>query len=282
MSDPGDIRASSRERWESSAEGWARTRESTYAMGVPVSRWLVDHVDPRPGQTVLELAAGLGDTGLMAAERVRPGGRVVITDGAEAMVEAARAHVADAGAADVQVRAMEAEWIDLPTASVDGVLCRFGLMLLVDPESALREMRRVLRPGGRVAVAVWDREEANPWMGVIRGVLRERGLAPAAAPSQPGPFALAEAGVLEALLDGTGFAEPEVQALDVTFAAPGLDAWWEQTLATSATTAQVVRELPPAEVYRLRDAVDAGYAPFVAQDGSVALPGRVLVAAASA
>jgi SAM-dependent methyltransferase len=249
-------------------------------MGEPVSRWLVDHVDPRPGQTVLELAAGLGDTGLMAAERVRPGGRVIITDGAEAMVEAARARVGDAD--DIEVRVMEAEWIDLETASVDGVLCRFGLMLLVDPETALREMRRVLRPGARAAVAIWDREEANPWMSVIRDALRERGLSPLPTPGQPGPFALAIPGAVEELFATAGFAEIEAEPLDVSFAAPSLDAWWEQTLAVSATTAKAVAALAPADVYRLRDAVDAGYDPYVREDGSVVLPGRALVAAASA
>jgi SAM-dependent methyltransferase len=282
MTDPGEQRALSREHWEASASGWARSHDTMVAMGEPVSRWLVDHVDPRPGQTVLELAAGLGDTGLMAAERVRPGGRVIITDGAEAMVEAARAHAAEAGAEGVEVRVMEAEWIDLETAGVDGVLCRFGLMLFVDPETALREMRRVLRPGGRAAVAIWDREEVNPWMSVIRDALRERGLSPMPTPGQPGPFALAIPGAVEELLATAGFAEIEAEPLDVSFTAPSLDAWWEQTLAVSATTAKAVAGLAPADVYRLRDDVDARYAPYVREDGSVVLPGRTLVAAASA
>ena len=153
----------------------------------PVSQWLVEAIHPQPGHRVLELAAGLGDTGLLAAQLVAPGGSVLITDGSDNMVAAAREHAEEVGAANVELRSMQAEWIDLPTASVDGVICRFGYMLLLDPEAALRETRRVLKPGGRVALAVWDELDRNPWMKVLRDALLERGLAPAAVPAGPGP-----------------------------------------------------------------------------------------------
>ena len=86
----------------------------------------------------------------MAAELLRPGGKLISTDGAEAMVAVARERAGELGLMDmVDARPMEAEWIDLDTASVDAVLCRWGYMLLADPETALRETRRVLRPDGR-------------------------------------------------------------------------------------------------------------------------------------
>ena len=135
---PDDYRAESRDRWEQSAAGWERRREEFQRMARPLSQWMVEAIAPQPGHRVLELAAGLGDTGLLAAELVRPGGEVLITDGAEAMVAAAARNAEAAGADNVETRVMEAEWIDLPTASTDGVLCRFGYMLLADPETALR------------------------------------------------------------------------------------------------------------------------------------------------
>ena len=134
--------------------GRASARPSS-ATRSPVSQWLLDAAHLQPGHTVLELAAGPADTGLLAAELVAPGGKAIITDNAEAMIEAATARAEEVGATNVEIRPMEAEWIDLPTASVDAVLCRWGYMLLADPEAALRETRRVLRPGGRVALAAW-------------------------------------------------------------------------------------------------------------------------------
>ena len=277
-----DAREEMLQRWEGVAPGWKATRELFQGAMLPVSQWMVEAIHPQPGHRVLELAAGLGDTGLLAAELVQPGGSVIISDGADGMVEAAREHAADLGATNVEVRQMQAEWIDLSAASIDGVLCRFGFMLLVDPEAALRETRRVLKPGGRVALAVWDAPGRNPWVAVIRGALDELGQAPAPAPNEPGQFALSSPQAVEGLLDATGFDDVEIEGLDLAFAAGSLDEWWEFAVQTSPGLAAGVSGLAPAEHYKLRDGVDAGYAEFVRDDGSLLLPARALVAAASA
>jgi SAM-dependent methyltransferase len=275
-------RADSRERWEAAAAGWREHRETMQRDAMEVSRWMLEAAGLQPGHTVLELAAGPGDTGLLAAELVAPGGRAIITDGAEAMVEIARARAKEVGATNVELRTMEAEWIDLPAASVDAVLARWGYMLLADPEAALRETRRVLRPGGRVALAAWDAAEHNPWLTRIGKVLIDRGLMEPDPPGTPGPLAFAVPGRIEELLDAAGFDDIEVQAIDLEFHAGSLDAWWEQAVGTSGRVSGIVARLGPAEHYQLRDAVDAAYAEFVRSDGSVAVPGRTLVAAASA
>jgi ubiquinone/menaquinone biosynthesis C-methylase UbiE len=270
------------ERWERMADGWKANRAVLQRTALPVSQWMVEAIHPQPGHRVLELSAGLGDTGLLAAELVRPGGSVLITDGAEAMVRAAREHAEELGADNVELRAMQAEWIDLPTASVDGVLSRFGYMLLVDPEAALRETRRVLKPGGRVALAVWGPQEDNPWTGVVREAIDALGAGPPVDPQRPGPFSLSAPGAVQEVLETAGFDEVEVEALDVRFEAPSREAWWDYIVQTSPTVGDVVGALAPAEHYRLRDAVDAGYAAYVRDDGSLLMPGRALVAAATA
>ncbi len=282
LADPDTFRAASRGRWEEAAPGWAAVREAFSAATAPVSRWLVDAVDPQPGQTVLELAAGPGDTGLLAAERLRPGGKLLSTDGALAMVEVAKGRAEELGLSDVvEAKPMEVEWIDAQTASIDAVLCRWGYMLVPDPETALRETRRVLKPGGRVAFAVWADPAANPW--IAGNQLVELGFTEPPAPNTPGPFALSDPDLVRELLYGAGWTDDIViEPLDFAFSAPDLDAWWGQQLDCSISLKELVAGLAPAEHYRLRDAVDADLARFVQPDGSVRIPARTLVASATA
>jgi SAM-dependent methyltransferase len=275
-------RADARERWEAAAAGWARDREAMQRDAMEVSRWLLEAAELQPGHTVLELAAGPADTGLMAAELVAPGGKAIITDNADAMIEVAQARAKEVGATNVEIRPMEAEWIDLPAASIDAVICRWGYMLLADPEAALRETRRVLRPGGRVALAAWAGPEDNPWIALMGRTMVERGLVEPEAPDTPGPLAFADPAFIEELLDAAGFEDVEIEPLDFAFHAPSLDEWWEHAIRTSGRFSRVVAGLSPADHYALRDAVDAAYEPYVRDDGSLEIPARALMAAASA
>src|SRR6201994_1228904 len=111
-------RQSSLQGWEEAAAGWVRSGERIRAFGPPVSHWMLDAVAPQPGQRVLELAAGLGETGLLAAELVAPVGGAIISDQAEAMLVGARARAAELGLSNIEFQVINAEWIDLPAAGV--------------------------------------------------------------------------------------------------------------------------------------------------------------------
>jgi SAM-dependent methyltransferase len=275
-------RAEMLERWEGAAAGWSRRAERVRESGMPVSLWMIEHLGLQSGQRVLELAAGPGDTGFLAAELVAPGGMLICSDGTEAMLGVARAQAARLGIGNVEFKRLELEWLDLPTASVDAVLCRFGLMLSFDPEAAAREMRRVLRPGGKAAVAVWDVPAKNPWMTIAGRALIDVGLSEPPDPQSPGPFALSEPGALADVLAGGGFLDVTLDTVAVAREYAGIDEYIAETLDLSVMFATAYRGASEADQASVRAAIGERVAPFTGTRGSLELAGEALVAAASA
>jgi SAM-dependent methyltransferase len=282
MDDAAAYRTASLERWARAAGGWRTHREAMQAAFRPVSGWLVDAIEPQPGHRVLELAAGPGDTGFLAAELIAPGGTLISSDVVEEMLDAARARAAELGISNVEFRIIDAEWIDLPTADLDGVLARWGYMLLADPAAALRETRRVLRPGGRVALAAWTAPAENPWSAVAMEEARALAGLGELDLDAPNMFAFRDPDRIRSLLEETGFMDITIDQVDVLLTYADLDSWWDIALDISTSLAELVGALTPAQRDDLRDAIDARLAPYVATDGSVALPGRTHVAAAGA
>jgi SAM-dependent methyltransferase len=280
--DVDELRQRSRESWEQAAAGWGRRQAQLRTWTAPVSQWLVEAIHPQPGHRVLELAAGPGETGFLAAELIKPGGTLVCSDQSEAMLEVARARAAELGLDNVEFKPIDAEWIDAELASFDGVLCRWGYMLMADAGAALRETRRVLRPGGRVALAVWDRPDLNPWAIMTPIELVERGAMPPPDPEAPGMFALADRDKLASMLAEAGFSEIEIDAVELDRSHESFDDMWDFQLDCAAPIAAVLRELDPAELAEVRVAVERRYEPFTAPDGIITLPASTVVAAATA
>ena len=282
--DPDELRAAVRERWERSADGWRRRNERFQAAAMPVSQWLVAAIEPQPGERVLELAAGVGETGFLAAELVAPGGGTLISsDGAEAMLVHARERAQQLGVTNVEFKPLELEWIDLAAASVDKAICRWGYMFALDKDAALRETRRVLRPGGRLALAAWSTPEHNPFTALPRRTLVDAGLVDGfELASGPTMFDLADEQALRTLLEDAGFAEVVVEQLPLTIPYDDVEDYIAATCDLSPAFADVVTPLNPRQREDLVERLTAATAPFAAPDASLAMPALALVASASA
>ena len=260
-------RQQSRAAWGTVASGWYARREDIAKASRPVTEWMVRKLNPRPGDTVLELGAGLADTGLMAARLVGQSGRVIVTDFAPEMVAAARQRAEELGVQNVEFRVLDAERMDLETDGVGGVLCRWAYMLMIDPSAAFAETRRVLRPGGRLAFSVWAARERNPALSLVGGVLVSRGHIPPPDPKAPTAFAMADPGRIRELVVGAGFAEPEIEEVAFRWPFADQDAYWRYLSETAASASPVLRALSPEAQNAVREQVQEAARPYRSGEG---------------
>jgi SAM-dependent methyltransferase len=229
--DAAKYKNAQREQWNQDGAAWLRWTPTLDRWYGAATRQMLDLARVQPGQRVLDVAAGAGEPALSAAERVGAGGYVLATDISEGIVALALQAARERGLGQVDARAMDGEKLDLPDAAFDAVLCRLGLMYMPHPGVALREWRRALKPGGRVAVAVFSTPDRNPWGAVPASIIRRRAQLPPPVAGQPGPFSRGGPGVLEALFRDAGFADVEVRAVPVPHGA-----------ARAADYVQVARE----------------------------------------
>jgi len=278
--EPDEYRRTSFETWEAMAPGWERRPAEVEATSTPVREWMLNALAPRAGGTVLELAAGPGDTGFAAAALVGEQGFLISTDFSPDMVEVARRRSAELGLRNVEHRVMDAERIELGDDSVDGVLCRFGYMLVADPAAAFSETRRVLRPGGRLALAVWRGAERNPWISIAGRILVERGHVQPAKPGTPGIFSMASEERTGTLLEGAGFSDVRMEDVPVRFIYRDTDDYVRRARDTGGEFSRVFREASEDEREAMKAQLEEAFAPF-AVEGGYELPGVALAAVAS-
>lgn len=272
--------ARERESWAAAATGWEEQRERVWAASAPIGEAMVAALDPKPGQTVLELAAGPGDTGFIAALLLGPDGLLISSDFAPEMVDAARRRGAELGLENVEYRILDAQALDLPDASVDGVLCRWGYMLMPDPLLALRETRRVLRPGGRLSFAVWGPTGRNRWATAIGRSLLALGLTEPPDPLAPGMFALADTRELTGHVQAAGFGRPEISEVEVTWRYASFEEYVEVQTGLGRETRARLEELDTATRARVLEAARERLAPY-ADGAGYTVCGVSLVVSAS-
>lgn len=260
--DLNEYRRNSLANWDKLSTNWHSWRDYMREVTSPVRDWLIASLDPKPGQTILEVAGGVGDTGFAVAKILGDNGRLISTDFSSGMVDAARKRADELGIENAEVKVLDAEKMDLDDDSVDGVICRWGYMLMADPAAALGETNRVLKPGGRLSFAVWATPDKNLWAATPAMVLVERGALPPPEPGAPGIFALGDQDRLRELVSGAGFTEPRIEEIPFTFRYEDLDFYWRATNELAGPIAAALAELPETEQQAVKEEVGKRVEPF--------------------
>lgn len=229
--------------WTAVAAAWDAHRGGAQRDTSPVTEALQAQLALREGERVLELGSGTGDHARRLAELVGPSGSLLATDVAQGMVDLTAATLADVPHA--QVRRMDAADTGLPDGELDAVAFVMGLMFVPEPERAVTEIHRVLRPGGRAGIAVWAGPDKNPWLSSCGMAAMVHGVVAGGPPTGPGGlFSLADPVRFGEVLRAGGFADAQVQEVPITMTWPDADAWFEQVSQLSGPLAMALAGAP--------------------------------------
>jgi len=211
---PVHYKSTTREQWQTAAEPWHRWNPTLKTWLGPATDLMLDMAQVKKGYRVLDVAAGAGEQSITAAERVGPEGSVLATDLAPAILEYALELAEEKGIRNIEVKEMDGENLTVPDDSFDTVISRVGLIFFPNQQKALREMYRVLKPGGFVAAIVYSSVEKNKFFSTPVSIIRRRAQLPPPLKGQPGPFSLGNEGVLDDAFKEAGFVNVRSKFVD--------------------------------------------------------------------
>jgi len=218
--------AAQREYWNDRAgRTWAEFHTQLDRQIEPLGLAAIAALAPVAGERILDIGCGAGQTSLELARRVGPAGTLVGVDISDLLLAVARQRPLPARAAAIQFRLLDAQTADLGRAAFDAAYSRFGVMFFSDPVAAFANIRRALKPTGRLCFACWRPLQDNPWMQEpLAAVVALLPPIPAADPLAPGPFAFADPARIRGILLAAGYAEPQIERCDALVGGGDLEA----------------------------------------------------------
>lgn len=191
---------------------WVTNLNGLEALVAPIGAALLAQADYRPGERVLDIGCGGGSTSIAIARAVAPDGEVLGIDISPDLTAIAGRRAAEAGLGNARFLCSDAATVRLPEAPFDRLFSRFGSMFFDDPVAAFSNLHSMLRPGGRIDLAVWGPPRDNPWMMEMMTIARRHVEIPPAIPRAPGPFAFEDTDYLKEILTAAGFSAIEIAA----------------------------------------------------------------------
>jgi len=244
--DPETFKAATRDQWDRSAKGWNDHTPAIRAWLRRATDAMIEMAGIRPGDCVLDIAAGSGDQTLDIAARVGPTGRVLATDLSPGILALARENALRAGLQQIETLVADGEHLPVEPASFDAAVCRLGLMFFPEPLQGLREMHRAVRAGGGVCTVVFSRPEANPCLGIVLSTALRHASLPPRDPYQPGGLlSLGKPGHLDELFRQAGFVQVASTRMDAPFELPSAGHYLAFLRASASPIQQILARLSP-------------------------------------
>lgn len=277
MTTTADPKERQKRQWSAAAAAWDRRFDWYSRVFGPLMSWCCNAAALEPGMRVLDVASGSGQPAFRAAERVGRGGRVVGIDISPRMVELSSRRAAAEGIGWLEIREGDAERLPFADESFDAVTCACGLMLFPNAVGAVAEMRRVLKRGGRYAIAVWDEPSKSTFM-TLAGSALATAFPPAPPdPNAPSGFRFSRPGALESVLREGGFTDPVVESLPMPIEFASTDEYWDVFVEMAAGIREKLGQLGEGDRRRIRAQVDESASPHV-EDGRLRLVATPLCA----
>ena len=276
-----DPKETIRQEWLGAAPAWKKWYSQLAFQSRQATELVVQGAAISPGMHVLDLASGSGEPALSLSAAVGPEGRVTATDLVREMLQIAEENASNRGIKNIDFRAADAEQLPFPAGLFDRITCRFGIMFIPDIQKALGEMRRVLKPGGRVSFITWGSIEENPLFStMIRPFLKYVDVPPPP-PDSPHVFRFADEKKLSELLCLAGFQDVHVAKHKINWAWPGTpEEAWQGGSELAAPFKRIINATPPDKRELAIHEVIEGYRRFY--DGqSVNIPATINSATAT-
>ena len=265
--------------WRTTAPFWTKHSDTIRTMFAPLTEALIEDASIRAEQRVLDVAGGAGEPSLTIAETVGSKGSVTCTDAVAEMVAAAETEARRRGLTNISFQQCVADSLPFESNSFDAVVCRLGVMFFPDPLAALREMLRVAKPDGSLALAVWDKDELNPFTKIVAKVISRYVDSPPAYADAPNAFRFAEPGKLATIMKGAGAVEVRERIFHFQIAAPiSPSEFWAMRSETSDTLREKLARLSAEQVVRVsKEASDAVREFF--PNGRMSFPAQMIIVA---
>lgn len=203
--DPVKYKNTTHDQWQTAAEAWFRWSPTLNQWLGKATETMLEMAGISTGHRVLDVAAGAGEQSITTAKKVGATGYVLATDISSNILEFAKQMAKQAGLENIETKVMDGENLTVPDSTFDAVISRVGLIYFPDQQRALKEMLRVLKPGGKVAAIVYSTPDKNKFFSVPVSIIRNRAKLPPPLPGQPGPFSLGAEGVIEKSFTQAGF-----------------------------------------------------------------------------